>query len=204
MIAPFAYFYMPGELFHDDAATTTSQIAADTALFKAGMIAETIIVGIEIVLVGLLWRLFRPVSRSLAMSSSFARGGEALIQAVNVLLAGAVLIAVERGGLSGLSGDDRSEVVGLLVDTTQFGAMVWGLLFGLHLLLLGLLVRRSDLMPRWIGSLLMVASVGYLAQSYAHIVDTDLDGIFESVVIALSVPGELAFAGYLLFRGVRR
>jgi hypothetical protein len=122
---------------------------------------------------------------------------------VNVVLAGAVLIAVDRGGLSGLGDGGRAEVVGLLVDTIGFGVMVWGLLFGLHLMLLGVLVRRSELVPTWIGSLLLLASVGYLAQSYGHIVDTDLDGFFESLVVVLSVPGELAFAGYLLFRGVR-
>ena len=76
-------------------------------------------------------------------------------------------------------------------------------MFGFHLLLLGVLVRRSDVMPRWIGTLLMLASVGYLAQSYGHLVDTDLDGFFENLVVVLSVPGELAFAGYLLWRGVR-
>ena len=204
VIAPFVYFYVPGELFHDDAATTYAQISSDTGLFAAGMIAETVIVGIEVALAGLLWKLFRPVGEALALSSSLARVGEAFIQTVNVLLAGAVLIVVDRGGLSGLTVDQRDEVVGFLVDTIGFGVMVWGLLFGLHLLLLGVLVRRSELMPRWIGSLLLLASVGYLAQSYAHIVDTDLDGFFENLVVVLSVPGELALTGYLLVRGIRR
>ena len=204
VLGPFVYFYVPGELFHDDAATTSAEISANTGLFTAGMIAETIIVGIEVALAGLLWKLFRPVGEALALSSSLARIGEAFIQAVNVLLAGAVLIVVDRGGLPGLTVDQRNDVVGFLVDTIGFGVMVWGLLFGLHLLLLGALVRRSELMPRWIGSLLMVASVGYLAQSYGHIVDTELDSFFENLVVGLSVPGELAFAGYLLVRGVRR
>lgn len=203
VIGPFAFFYVPGELFHDDAATTSTRIAADVGLFSTGLIAETIIVGIEVTLAGLLWKLFRPAGEALALSSSLARVGVAFIQAVNVLLAGSVLIIVDRGGLSGLTVDQRNEVVGFLIDAIGFGVMVWGLLFGLHLLLLGLLVRRSQLMPRWIGSLLLAASVGYLAQGYGHIVDTDLDGFFESLVVALSVPGELAFAGYLLFRGVR-
>lgn len=204
VIAPFVYFYVPGELFHDDAATRATEISANTGLFTAGIIAETVIVGIEIALAGLLWRLFRQVSPALALSSSLARVGEAFVQTVNVMLAGAVLIAVDRGGLSGLGGDERSEVVGFLVDVIGFGVMVWGLLFGLHLLLLGVLVRRSELMPRWIGSLLLLASVGYLVQSYGHVIDTDLDGFFANVVVVLSVPGELAFAGYLLFRGLRR
>lgn len=204
VVGPFVYFYVPGELFHDDPATTSAEISANTGLFTAGMIAETVIVGIEIALAGLLWKLFRPVGEALALSSSLARVGEAFIQMVNVLLAGAVLIVADRGGLTGLTVDQRDEVVGFLVDSIGFGVMVWGLLFGLHLLLLGALVRRSDLMPRWIGSLLMVASVGYLAQGYGHIIDTELDSFFENLVVALSVPGELVFAGYLLVRGVRR
>lgn len=202
VLGPFVYFYVPGELFHDDAATTMAEISSNTRLFTAGMIAETVIVGIEVVLAGLLWTLFRPVSASLAFSSSLARVGEAFIQTVSVLLAGAVLIIVGRGGLSGLDDGDRAEMVGLLVDTMQLGVMVWGLLFGLHLLLLGVLVRRSDLMPPWIGSLLMLASIGYLAQSYGHLVDTDLDEFFD-VFVLVAIPGELAFAAYLLFRGVR-
>ncbi|MFK8023197.1 MAG: DUF4386 domain-containing protein [Ilumatobacter sp.] len=204
VLGPFVYFYVPGELFHDDAATTATEISANTGLFTAGMIVETVIIGIEIALAGLLWQLFRPVGRALALSSSLARVGEALIQTVNVLIAGAVLIAVDRGGLSGIDVGERDEIIGFLVDSTQFGVMVWGLLFGLHLLLLGVLVRRSELMPRWIGSLLLLAGVGYLAQSYGHIVDPDLDGFFEGLVVVLSVPGELAFAAYLVFRGIRR
>ncbi|NNE12954.1 MAG: DUF4386 domain-containing protein [Ilumatobacter sp.] len=204
VLGPFVYFYVPGELFHDDAATTAAEISANTGLFTAGIIAETMIVGVEIALAGLLWQLFRPVSQALALSSSLARVGEAFVQTVSVLLAGAVLIAVDRGGLSGLDADQRGETIGFLVDLMGFGVMVWGLLFGLHLLLLGVLVRRSELMPRSIGALLMLAGGGYLAQSYAHIVDPDLDGVFENLVVVLSVPGELAFAGYLLFRGVRR
>lgn len=204
VLGPFVYFYVPGELFHDDATTTAADISANTGLFTAGMVVETVIIGIEIALAGLLWQLFRPVSRALALSSSLARVGEAFIQTVNVLIAGAVLIVVDRGGLSGLEVGARDEIVGFLVDVTQFGVMVWGLLFGLHLLLLGVLVRRSELVPRWIGSLLVLAGVGYLAQSYGHIVAPDLDRFFENVVVVLSVPGELAFAAYLVFRGIRR
>lgn len=204
VLGPFVYFVVPGELFHEDAATTAAEISAHTGLFTAGMVAETLIIGIEIALAGLLWQLFRPVSQALALSSSLARVGEAFIQAVNVLIAGAVLLVVDRGALSGVDAGERDEVVGFLVDTMGFGVMVWGLLFGLHLLLLGVLVRRSELMPRWIGSLLLLAGIGYLAQSYGHIVAPDLDGLFENLVVVLSVPGELAFAGYLLVRGVRR
>ena len=156
VLGPFVYFYVPGELFHDDAATTAAEISAHTGLFTAGMVAETVIIGIEIALAGLLWQLFRPVSQALALSSSLARVGEAFIQAVGVLLAGAVLLVVDRGALSGFDAGERDEVVGFLVDAMSFGVMVWGLLFGLHLLLLGVLVRRSELMPRWIGSLLLL------------------------------------------------
>ncbi len=201
-LGPFVYFYVPDQLFFDDAVKTAAAISNNTGLFAAAIMVETLIVAIEIVLAGLLWKLFRRGNEALAFSSSMARVGEAFIQTVNVMLAGVVLIVVDRGGLAGLEADP-SAVVGPLVDVIGFGVMVWGLLFGLHLFLLGVLVQRTGRMPRWIGTALIVASAGYLAQSYGYIANPELDGALESLVVVLAVPGELAFAGYLLLRGVR-
>ena len=89
----------------------------------------------------------------------------------------------------------------LFIDANQFGVMVWGLLFGLHLALLGHLIYRSGFWPRPIGALVMVASLGYLGQSYMHLAAPQHDGIFEVLVVVLAAPGELAFTIWLLWKG---
>ena len=204
IIAPFAFFFVPGRIVvDDDAAATAANLVESEGLFRAGMVAETIIVAIELVLAGLLYALLRPVNRSLSLSAAFARVGEAIVQAVNLFTSGAVLlIAGGTGYLAAFEPEQLDALATLFIDINQFGVMVWGLLFGFHLAMLGYLIYRSGFWPRTIGALIMIASVGYLAQSYAHIVTPEHDAFFESLVVALAAPGELGFTIWLLWKGI--
>lgn len=204
VIAPFAFFVVPGRIVVDgDAAATAANVVGSDGLFRAGMVAETAIIAIELVLAGLLYALLRPVSRPLSLAAAFARVGEALVQAVNLFTSATVLLlATGTGYLAVFEPNELDALASLFIDVNQFGVMVWGLLFGFHLALLGSLVYRSGFWPRAVGVLLIVASVGYLAQSYAHIVAPRHDAFFEVFVIALAAPGELAFTIWLLWKGV--
>jgi len=198
-LGPFAFFYVPDELIVDgDSAATTANIAADTGLFRAGMVAETLIIAIEMVLAGLLYGIFRSTSRWGALASSFARVGEAFVQTVNVLISGAVVVAVTGTGLTAFTDLERADLVAWLTDTYAFGVMLWGVLFGLHLVMLGLLVRRSGFLPAWLGVLLVIAGSGYLAQSWGHMIAPSADEVLAAVVIVLAIPGELALTWLLL------
>jgi hypothetical protein len=57
-------------------------------------------------------------------------------------------------------------------------------------------------MPKILGILLLIGAIGYLAQSYGHILVPQYDEILSTVVIVLSIPGELAFTVWLLWKGV--
>jgi hypothetical protein len=50
--------------------------------------------------------------------------------------------------------------------------------------------------------MLLLASLGYLAQSYGHILAPRFDGTLSVAALLLAVPGELAFAIWLLWKGV--
>lgn len=81
--------------------------------------------------------------------------------------------------------------------------MNFGLVFyAFHYLVLGYLVLRSGYLPKFLGVLLMVASVCLLTSSFAQFVAPDFaDLIFP----AIDVPAGLAdlFLGiWLLFKGV--
>ena len=80
--------------------------------------------------------------------------------------------------------------------------LIWGLFFALHLLLLGYLVFQSGFIPRVLGILLVLASVAYFAESYGTLLSPDSSDVLEIVVVALAVPGELAFALWLVIKGV--
>jgi hypothetical protein len=202
VIAPFAFLLgrstivVPG-----DPAATTANVVAHEAVFRWGMAAETAVFLIEVVLAGLLYGLLRPVSRSISLAAAFGRLGEAAVQAVNLLTGAITLIVATGGSMAAFAPDQLDALVALSVDANEFMVQVWGLFFALHLLLLGWLVYRSGFFPRILGALLMLASFGYFADSYATLVAPGLGDLMQSVVLVLAVPGELAFALWLLVKG---
>lgn len=204
VIAPFPFFIVPGLIVVDgDAATTAANVASSEGLFRAGLVAETLVVGIEIVVAGLLYGLLRPVNRSLSFAAAAARVAEAVIQAVNLFTGGLALLIVSGAAyLTVFEPDQLDALAALFLDLRVFLTMVWGVLFGFHLALLGYLVYHSGFWPRLLGALLGLASLGYLAQSYGHLLAPRHDGLFSVLVVLLAAPGELAFTVWLLWKGI--
>ncbi len=203
-VGPFAFFMgrtsivVPG-----DAAATVANLMASESVFRLGIVAETVIVLIEIVVSALLYVLFRAVSRPLALAAALARFLQSAVQAVNLITAVPALLLLGGTGYMTVFAEEQLDALVLLfADANAFMILVWGLIFGFHLLLLGVLVYRSGFLPRILGILLVVGAVGYLAQSYGHILAPQYDELLSTVVIVLSIPGELAFTVWLLWKGV--
>ncbi len=203
-LGPLAFFMgrtsvvVPG----DPAATIDSLMASET-MFRIGMVAETAIILIEIVVSAILYVLLRPVSKPLALASALARFAQAGLQAANLLTAVPALLLL--GGTSYLASfetDQLNALVLLFMDINAFVIIIWGLIFGFHLLLLGYLIYQSGFWPKTLGILLTLASLGYLAQSYGHLLSPQYDELLATVVVVLAIPGELAFTIWLLWKGV--
>ncbi len=187
-----------------DAAATAQNIAQSEALFRWGMAGEASIFLIEICLAAVLYALLRPVSRTLSLGASLARVSEGVVMAAGNLLT-SILTLVVLGGAGYLSAFDTDQLHALALyfqDANEYIVLIWGLFFGLSLLLTGVLVHRSGFLPRIPGVLLLLAGIGYLAQSFGVLLAPGLAGTLETVVIVLAVPGELVFALWLIVKGV--
>lgn len=80
------------------------------------------------------------------------------------------------------------------------------LIFGLHIFLLGYLVLRSGYVPKTLGVLLIIASVGYLTIHSAKLLFPGYENyitIIEWIFILPMVVGELGLALWLLIKGVK-
>lgn len=203
-IGPFAFFLgRTSVLVPGNPAATVNNLVASESMFRMGMVAETIIILVEIVVSAILYVLFRPVSKPLSLAASFARFAQAILQAVNLLTAvPALLLLGGAGYLAVFEPSQLNAIVQLFLDANAFMIIIWGLIFGFHLLLLGYLVYRSGFLPRVLGILLIIGSIGYLAQSYGHLVLPQYDDLLSTVVIVLSIPGELALTLWFLWKGV--
>ncbi len=60
--------------------------------------------------------------------------------------------------------------------------------FGVHLVLLGVLLMRSHLAPRVLGVLLIVAGVAYVTDTVAHAVLPDYAAVATPLLVAVAVP----------------
>lgn len=187
-----------------DAVATAQNIVENETLFRWGMAGEATIFLIEIVLAAALYALLRPVSRSISIGASLARVAEAVVMATgNVFTSILTLVAVGGAGyLAVFSSEQRSALALFFQEANDYVVLTWGFFFALSLLLTGWLVYRSAFIPKIPGVLLMLAGIGYVAQSYGTFVAPDLTDVLSTVVLVLAIPGELVFALWLLIKGV--
>jgi hypothetical protein len=187
-----------------DAAATAQNVAANESLFRWGMAGEATIFIIEIVLAAVLYTLLRPVSRSLSLGASLARVAEGVVMAAgNLFTSILTLVAVGGAGyLAVFSPEQRDALALFFQDANDYVVLTWGFFFALSLVLTGWLVYRSGFFPKIPGVLLVLAGVGYFAQSYGTIVAPGAADLLTNVVLVLAIPGELVFALWLLIKGV--
>lgn len=206
VIAPFSMLYLPSILVVPGNATATANnIIASEGLFRLGAVADSLVLIIEIVLTVLLYVLLAPVSNTLSLIAAFSRFAMTIVQAVNLFNHAMVLLLVGGAAyLTVFAPDQVHAQILLFLNAHQYGVYVWEIFFGFHLIVLGYLVFRSGYLPRILGLLLMLGSLGYLVESSSHLLlsDTAPVTVVQSILLALSAIGELAFGVWLLVKGV--
>ena len=187
-----------------DAVSTAENFIANEGLVRWGMAGEATIFLIEIVLAGILYVLLKPVSRSMSLAAALSRASEGVVMAsANLLTSIFTLVVISGAGyLAAFESEQLNALTLFFQNVNDYVVLIWGLFFALHLVLLGWLVFKSDFFPKIPGVLLILAGVGYFAQSYGEILAPGLSDMLSIVVIVVAVPGELVFSLWLLIKGV--
>ena len=121
--------------------------------------------------------------------------------------ASVAMIAMHGAGYLAVFGTDQLQALVLLfLKGHSLGYSIGLVFFGLSLFVLGYLVFKSGYFPRILGVLLIVASSGYLIDSFAGFLwpaYDDYAAIFALVVFLPAFIGELAMCLWLLVKGVK-
>ena len=202
VLAPFSMLYIPSTLIvPGDAATTASNIMASQGLFRAGMVSDSIVFLIEIVLTVLLYVLIRPVSKTLSLAAAFSRLAMTVIQGINLLNYFIVLFLLSGAGYLTVFAPDQLQALALLFLTAHENVvLIWGLFFGLHLLMFGYLVYKSGYLPKFLGVLLLIVALCYLIQDFGNMLFPEYKALFTSIGSLAFL--EIAFPLWLLIKGV--
>lgn len=188
-----------------DAAATASNIGASEGLFRWSIVAFIVVLILDVVIAWALFVLLKPVDKNLSLLAAWFRLAYAAITAA--VLYQLVSVLELLGGDDYLTAFDSSQLQALALQTLNgydYGFLIGLAFFAVHLLVLGYLVFKSGYIPRIFGVLLVVASFGYVLDTFANILLSsyaDYETIFTVIV---SVPGfiaEVALMLWLLIKG---
>jgi hypothetical protein len=205
VLAPFANFYvLQGLTVPGDALATFDRIAASQGLFRTGIATFLIVAILDVVVAWALYYLLKPVDRSLSLLAAWFR----VVYAAMLAIALGSLMQVPQlvsgdGFLKAFQADQLHAQVMLSLGAFDRTWTLGLVLFGLHLLLLGYLAFKSDLMPRVLlkvlGILLIIASVGYLVDGLGKV----LLATYSANIGTYTFVGEPLFMLWLLWRGIK-
>jgi Domain of unknown function (DUF4386) len=201
--AIIAHFYVPAQiLVPGDAAATAANIQASGTLFRIGIGSEVIILLIEVGLSIVLYRLFKPVSKTLSLVAAVFRLAMTMIHAVNLLNYYLVLLLLSGADYLTVFEADQLQALALLfLDAHSYGFTIGIVFFGLHVFMLGCLIFTSGYFPRAVGGLYILAGCAYLIDSPALLLVPGYGA--TPVVFALLIAiAEIGFPLWLLIRGV--
>lgn len=172
LLAPFAQFGVLQTLIVPaDAAATTANIAGSAWLFRAAIAAFLVVAILDVVVAWALYVLLRPVNEILALLVAWLRVVYAAVFAYALVNLFDVAQLVHGGAASATAGQAEQLQAQVASSVASF-ANGWDLalaIFGLSLLGLGALILKSVDFPGFIGALVMLAGVGYLADSFGTI-----------------------------------
>jgi hypothetical protein len=199
VLAPIAHFgVLQSLIVHTDGAATVANIVASEGSFRFAIAAFLVVTFLDIVVAWALYVLLRPVNEVVALLVGWLRVVAPAVFAVALanLLDVAQLLGGERSTLP-----PEQVQAQVMASLASFGNG-WDIslaIFGLHLLGLGFLLFRSVNFPRFLGVLVVVAGVGYLADSFARILVPDFGFTFSLVTFV----GEALLILWLLWRAAR-
>src|SRR5918912_1522497 len=204
IMATFAEFFVRQSLIvPGDTAATAQNIVASQSLFRAGFASDLVVFVIDVVLAAVLYVLFRPVSRMLALVMSFARLAMVTILGLNLLnMFTALQLLTSAEYTAALDTGQLQALAFVFLNAQSYGYALGMVFFGLHLAILGYLVYRSGFLPRTLGILMVVSALGYLADSFTGFLVPQYADTLAVLVVATALIGELPLTLWLLIKGV--
>ncbi len=197
----FGELYAPSHIIvSGDAAATARNVAASSALFRAGFAAYLVEAVCDISLSLVMYELLKPVRRDLALLAAFfGLVSTAVFAGAELFYFGASLIVGGAAYLKSFSADQLSSLGLLSLKMYGLGGGIFMVFYGVATLIRGYLIYRSGFLPRALGALMGLAGVGFIASNFLLVLAPAYASDFLLLPMFLTV---VSVAGWLLIKGV--
>ena len=181
-----------------DTMATIQHITAQEGLFRFGIFGHLLVIILDIVAAWALYVYLLPLDKPLSLLAAWSRVIYAVFYGVALLNYFRLVQMLGAGGFAATLGNGELETqVTLLLSAFR---NIWDLgyvIFGLHLTLLGWVLFKSGVIPKWVGILVFVGGISYLIDYVSKILFVD----FYPNISLIFGWGELIFMLWLFFQG---
>lgn len=199
----YGLLYVPSKIFvRGDTVATTNNILAHEFLFRTYIMNDLIGGALWVVLVLLLYRLFKQVNERQARLLV----GFVLVQIPVSFVLGAfniaTLMALKGEILTSFDLTQRHDLAMLFLKMNDYGVLTLELFWGLWLFPLAILVYTSRFLPRFLGIWLMINGLACLAMSFSGLLLPQYKDLVSNITMP-ALFGEVAFMLWILIMGVK-
>lgn len=198
----FGEVQIPSQFMAGDAATTAAQLRLDEDLFRLGFSAYLVEAFSDLVLAWLFYVLLRPVHRDLALLSAFfGIVSMSLFAVTKMFYFSAPMFLKESTYLATFSQDQLETLAKVFLSLYGGLSGLFMLFYGTAWIIRGYLTFRSGYLPWFLGVLMALAGVGFVAKNITKV----LAPVYSSeMLLAPMFLNVLVLAGWMLVRGVDR
>ena len=191
IVGLFSIMYVPATLIvSGDAAATAANIIADESLFRMGIAGSLITQLIQIVVVLVLYQLFRSVDKN-----------HASLMVIFALVGIPIAMLNTLNRIAALQLLNSADQMMLFLNLNAQGVIIASIFWGLWLFPLGYLIYKSGYFPKILGILVIIAGFGYLLGSFMHLLLPTYGTIASA--LELMTFGEVLFMAWILLKGAK-
>lgn len=196
----FGELFVPSQIVASDAATTAAHLRLDDALFRLGFAAYLVEAFSDLVLAWLFYVLLRPVHRDLALLSAFfGIVSMALFAVTEMFYFSAPMFLKGSGYLTAFSPEQLDTLAKVFLSLYGSLSGLFMLFYGTAWIIRGYLTFKSGYLPRFLGALMAVAGLGFVAKNITYV----LAPVYSSdFVLAPMFLNAVVLAIWMLVRGV--
>jgi hypothetical protein len=191
VVGIFSIQYVPANLIvTGDATATASNIMTNELLFRMGIAGSLITQLIHILVVLVLYQLFKPVNKN-----------QALLVVILGLIGVPIAMLNELNKFAALLLLNSADQMMFFLNLNEQGIFIAQIFWGLWIFPLGYLIYNSGYFPRILGVLMVLAGFGYLLGSFTHFLFPNYGALFS--IFELMAFGEVLFMVWVFLKGAK-
>lgn len=186
-----------------DVAATADNLIESRALFGSSLATWILLATADIAITATWYLLLRPAGQLLSLLTAVFRIAFAAVLAGLLGRLYDAYLLTDAEQVAGLEQQQARTMAWAALDSFSNGFLPALIFFGMHVVLLGVLLHRSRYVPRLVSLLVLVAGAAYIVDGLVSVFAPDQGGLLSAVLAVPTFIGEPVLLIWLLVKGVR-